>query len=918
MKQIYRITLFTFLTVVSVHVNAQTNYTLTDDDVVVVDGVITSNSYDDSQGSYLTIPDTLDGQAVIGIKDISVSSMGVFKGAGIERLTLPSTIQTIGGYAFYYNDIDSVDFSACKALVSIEDNAFKENSIDNLDLSGCTALESLSGYAFSKSGVKSVNFSGCTSLTSIGSYCFNDCSVNAVDFTGCIALEYIGGFSFKDASIVNLDLSPCTALRSISSYAFESGTLESIDLSGCSTLTSIGGYAFISNNIKTLDLSGCTSLASIGNSAFNGNAIDTIDLSLNTALVSIGTSVFSNNTFSTYALPSPNISGLNFNGWLASTDTTFIGGDTVSTATSISYEAQFGPYTLTDDDVVVVDGVIISCNKTKFNCELTIPEVLDNQIIIGIGNEDEGSYVFYAKGIKAVSLPSTLQTIGYYAFASNDLDSLDLTHCTKLTSIGERSFEKNDITNLDLSKCNLLTTIERSAFYYNNIVGLNLNGCSLLTNIHGWAFASNDIDILDLSSCIALKIIGSYTFHGNNIDTLDLSYCSLLDSLGSYAFQYNDLDTIDLSTSKALTYIGYNAFTGNNFSSFALPTPDVVGYTFNHWIDTDDSTYIGGEVVSEFSITYKASMSANEYELVYEVNGGKGYMPNDTLLFNETVMLDSNLFSYANYSFIGWNTAANGSGTAYTDTAEYTMTVEGDTLYAQWIANEYLLVFNANGGDGAMTNQPIAFNDTVNLNLNLFTKVGYSFTGWNIVKDGSGTAYADEAEYTMLTEGDTLYAQWTINEYDLVFDANGGEGTMANQTIAFNTTVTINANAFTKTDYSFGGWNTVADGSGTTFANEADFVMNVEGDTLYAQWNMVSGINPSSTNNFTIYPNPTSNFITVNNIASGSEINIYNTTGRLVKHVITVNQQEIINVSEFYAGIYIVSVNSEKQKLIVE
>ena len=68
------------------------------------------------------------------------------------------------------------------------------------------------------------------------------------------------------------------------------------------------------------------------------------------------------------------------------------------------------------------------------------------------------------------------------------------------------------------------------------------------------------------------------------------------------------------------------------------------------------------------------------------------------------------------------------------------------------------------------------------------------------------------------------------------FNANGGSGTMANQTIAIGASANLTANAFTRTGYSFAGWNTVAAGSGTAFAEGASYTMGAADVTLYAQW----------------------------------------------------------------------------------
>ena len=70
----------------------------------------------------------------------------------------------------------------------------------------------------------------------------------------------------------------------------------------------------------------------------------------------------------------------------------------------------------------------------------------------------------------------------------------------------------------------------------------------------------------------------------------------------------------------------------------------------------------------------------------------------------------------------------------------------------------------------------------------------------------------------------------------VTFDANGGIGTMANQTIYSNIPLPLTANSFTRSDYIYTGWNTAANGSGTGY-NECQVVkMNTSSMTLYAQW----------------------------------------------------------------------------------
>ena len=188
--------------------------------------------------------------------------------------------------------------------------------------------------------------------------------------------------------------------------------------------------------------------------------------------------------------------------------------------------------------------------------------------------------------------------------------------------------------------------------------------------------------------------------------------------------------------------------------------------------------------------------------------------------------------------------------------------VLGDiTLSAKWIANENAIIFNANGGTGTMPNMTIATDSQAELTSNAFTKTGYTFIGWATSASGS-VLYADEASYTMGTNSSyTLYAVWEANQNTLVFNANGGSGTMQNMTIATDSIVNLTANVFTKPGYTFKGWSTIEDGD-AEYVDGADYVMGTNGSyTLYAVWETVSfdiiyklngGTNGANPNKYTV------------------------------------------------------------------
>ncbi len=392
-------------------INAQ--YTLTDADVTVTDGVITLCSYDFTQTDII-IPSTLDGQTVTGIGlDVFVGS-GVFEGKGITSVQLPAGLQTIGVRAFRSNSLASVDLSSCPALQTIGESAFQLNSISNVDLSASTSL------------------------------------------------EIIGNNSFSGNLISVLDLSSCNALQSIEYNAFMENSITSLNLNSCTSLQTIGNQAFYDNNIATLDLSPCTALQSVGNQAFRINSITTVELSTCPLLQYIGNAAFYDNSLTGFTLPSPVISGYFFEHWYDAAENTYAGNESVSDLAT-SYSA-LQLYILKDDDVVVSSGEIISCSYDFSHTDIIIPSSLDGQTVTGIGNN-----VFQNKGISYLRIPGSLQIIRDYAFSYNLIPDLDLSSCTSLHTIEYRAFNVNALTSIDLSACTALQNIGELAFYGNSI-----------------------------------------------------------------------------------------------------------------------------------------------------------------------------------------------------------------------------------------------------------------------------------------------------------------------------------------------------------------------------------------------------------------------------------------------------------------
>ena len=119
---------------------------------------------------------------------------------------------------------------------------------------------------------------------------------------------------------------------------------------------------------------------------------------------------------------------------------------------------------------------------------------------------------------------------------------------------------------------------------------------------------------------------------------------------------------------------------------------------------------------------------------------------------------------------------------------------------------------------------------------NTFTRYGYTFAGWNTLSGGGGVAYSNGATYSFAADM-TLYAQWTpMISHTVIFNSNGGTGSMSNQ-IASSPTI-LTSNSFTRVGYNFLGWNTVSGGGGTSYSDGSTYSFSAD-ITLYAQWTPV-------------------------------------------------------------------------------
>lgn len=254
------------------------------------------------------------------------------------------------------------------------------------------------------------------------------------------------------------------------------------------------------------------------------------------------------------------------------------------------------------------------------------------------------------------------------------------------------------------------------------------------------------------------------------------------------------------------------------------------------------------------TVTYSDGITVlvpNSYTITFNPNNGEnaytGTVTYDTGSWN---MVDGQVPSYSGYSFGGWYTGANGTG-------EQVYDKDGKAVNGTyWSGNGSTAVWK-----GTTNISVYAYWTAADTDVTLyFYKDGVkddSKTKTYSVKNGSTFNAADHAadstfdnchyvsvdrtSWKVPDEGTYASVYYETNELNVMYEGNGNTGGSTDGSpVKYGGTVTIAGNGFTKTGHSFNGWNTSADGTGTSYPAGSTFVSkpSVHGDTLklFAQW----------------------------------------------------------------------------------
>lgn len=497
---------------------------------------------------------------------------------------------------------------------------------------------------------------------------------------------------------------------------------------------------------------------------------------------------------------------------------------------------NFGVSSL-NTDYYCKDNVLYTFDQRTILATGLVP----NELVIPTTVEKITDYAFFSNSnLKSVKI-GEVREIGNYSFA--DCENLEKVYFYSYTApeLGSRVFAGNTFT-VYVPYCELNAYYQELVHYTSNFASIPIT-VSLFSN-------GNKIDTLD-------------TFYGANIQNLKTPFKKGYDFVGWFDGEnngnlYENGTLVNLTEdfnlyaryTPAVFYIQFSGYGSENLEDKSvvydspigtLPVLSRRGYTFIGWKDKNNVYYTADTIwQSTSNVNLIADFQANGYVINYDGNGGTASIDVQNVTFGNTISQLATA-SRPGYTFVGWNTRADGTGE--TITAPFVYDADADmTLYAQYEKNIYTVTFDKQGGTGGTNGVDVAFDSPMPA-ATAPVRVGYTFGGYYLGTTGSGKQYY-YADMSSANNWDqvhsvTLFAYWIANTYDVTFDKQGGSGG-TDRIVATYSSAMPEAKAPTKVGYSFGGYYSGENATGVKYYDSNMYSTSVwnfaKNSTLYAYW----------------------------------------------------------------------------------
>ena len=369
--------------------------------------------------------------------------------------------------------------------------------------------------------------------------------------------------------------------------------------------------------------------------------------------------------------------------------------------------------------------------------------------------------------------PDYSLSVGRMFAGCKNLESVDLSNfntsgftnfngmfsgCKSLKDVKLDGIDTSDATTMDrmFEDCKSLTSLDVSGFNTKNAKSMSsmFEGCSSLTSLNLSSFdTSSAVEEIDQNKSIYLYGTKSMLSGCTSLKELKLSD-------GFYKASNDFRKSVALPDVSAMTGYDADAYSGKwvrtDGSVPALVSADLTGNA-----EPEESSYAGTWVWQ------------NARTLNYDANGGEGAPAAQSFWFGDRDAVSAEVPARASYDFLGWNTAADGSGVAVQpgeeipyEAADGTALVDekGLTLYAQWREQTYAITYDPAGGtwaDGTTGTVAKTYGKASGPAkiLDAPTREGYKFVRWEGSSYQPGDVYDKRGEDGLLTD-DTLTAVW--------------------------------------------------------------------------------------------------------------------------------------------------------------